>query len=468
MKKVDKIVLKAFFGPFFITLAVVIFIFLMQYLIKYFEDFVGKGLGIEVYGQLIFYFSINVIPVSLPLAILISTLITYGNLGEHSELTAIKGAGISLLRTLRPICLFSLFMCLAAFFINNNVVPKANLHAFSLLYDVKKKKPSLEFKEGAFYNGIPKYSIKVEKKTNEGKILKDVMIYDHTANKGNTDLILAKSGKMSSFYNNKYLKLELFNGNSYSEIKEQKKQEQFVRSRFDSSQIIFDLSSFDLKRTKKELFKGNKIMRNVSELSHDIDSLEHKKNSLKHKVLHNSKPFYSYVFKDIDIPDSVMQAIAMPATQTTGEKKEILKYATNTARSIKNFIGSYEKRILKNERETNEFAIEFHKKFAQSFACLVMFLIGAPLGAIIKKGGLGVPVLISIIFFIIYYILSTLSEKWAKQDMIPVDWGMWLSNITLLVFGLFFLYQAKSDSRILESDFFVTIWDRLKQKFKKK
>src|SRR6188768_932723 len=251
MKKIDKLVLGAFLGPFTMTFLVVVFILLTQHMLKYFEDISGKGLGGDVIGQLLFYFAIFMTPVALPLAVLLSSLIAFGNLGEHFELTAIKSAGVSLVRTLRPIFIFVLFLTLVAFYANNNLVPKAALEAYSLLYDIKQKKPALDLREGAFYNGINDISIKVDKKfPDDDAALKTVMVYDHRKNDGNRDVTVADSGRMYTILNERYLKFELFNGYNYQEGanserelagQKNRKVESLSRSKFTKTQVVFDL-----------------------------------------------------------------------------------------------------------------------------------------------------------------------------------------------------------------------------------
>jgi lipopolysaccharide export system permease protein len=472
MKKIDKLILKAFAGPFVLTFFVCVFIFLLQYLIKYFPDLIGKGLGIEVFAQLFFYFSINVTPLALPLAILISSLIAYGNLGEHFELTALKSAGISLVRTQVPIFIFAILLCIIAFFISNNIVPKANLKAFSLLYDVKQKKPTLDFKEGTFYNGLPGYSIKVGKKFADEKTMKDVVIYNHTAGRGNVEVILADSAKMSSMMNDRYLVMELFKGNSYSEVFDEKKpsMQQFVRNNFTKSKFIFSLESFDMQRTQEQLFSNHRIMRNVNELHHDADSIKAQIDTIAKQTKNSIQPFYSYLFfKSIDSTKIIEPYVKkIDYEKDPALKTRVLQYATNNARTIKAFLGSQKDRIDFYKTDANNFNIEFYRKFTFSFACLVMFLIGAPLGSIIKKGGLGVPILVSISFFIFYYIFSIVAEKWAKEGLINLALGMWFTNLLFLPIGLFFLRQARNDSRLFETDYFAVIFDKLKQKFIRK
>src|SRR5688572_10175036 len=284
MKKIDKLVLGAFLGPFTMTFLVVVFILLTQHMLKYFDDIIGKGLGGDVIGQLLFYFAIFMTPIALPLAVLLSSLIAFGNLGEHFELTAVKSAGISLVRALLPIFFFVLGLTIVAFYVNNNLVPNAALEAYSLLYDIKQKKPALDLSEGTFYDGIPDMSIKVNKKYPDGITIGDVIIYDHRKHDGNREVTVADSGKMYTILNERYLKLELFRGYNYIEGASSDQEvagrpksgqsETFSRTKFSKTQVVFDLSSFALERTDKKWFQGNRIMRNLGELQSDMDSID--------------------------------------------------------------------------------------------------------------------------------------------------------------------------------------------------
>lgn len=467
MKKLDKLILKAFFGPFILTFAVVEFILLTQYMLKYLDELVGKDLGAEVFGELLFYFSINMAPVALPLAVLLSSLMTFGTLGEHHELTAIKTSGITLTRVLRPVFIVVALITIGAFYFNNFVVPKANLKAYSLLWDIRQKKPAMNFKEGAFYNGIPGYSIKVNKKMNDGQTLGDVMIYDHSKGGSNTTVILADSGEMYMAHNDNYLVLELFRGNTYvaqGNASFRNSNDQFVRQQFDISKIILSMASFNLDRTREELFSDNKMMKNIDQLTVVTDSLRrHSKREVSFYAP-NVDPFYSYFKADTGqvkngfrlLDKSLDKELAAPT-------ESVLSLATNKARNVKSFTSSYLERIKNTVREANNYEIEIWKKYTQSAAILIMFLIGAPLGAIIKKGGLGVPVLISIIFFILMYVMAILGEKWAREGLVSVGAGLWAGNFILLPIGLFFLYQARNDSSLLEVDFWRKLMARLRR-----
>jgi len=558
MKKIDKLVLLAFTGPFVLTFLVVVFILLTQHMLKYFDDLVGKDLGIEVFGQLLFHFAVFMTPVAMPLAVLLSSLITFGNLGEHFELTAIKSAGISLQRILLPIFLMVLMLTGAAFYINNNLVPKSALEAYSLLYDIRQKKPALDLKEGAFYNGIPDISIKVDKKFPDGVTLKNLTIYDHRKGDGNKEVIKADSGKMTTILNERYLKLELFNGYNYSEGTSSNAElsggkassESITKSKFDRSQIIMDLSSFAFDRTDKKWFQGNRLMRNLKELDGDIDSLNNQLLGQLSNIYYNRNTFFSFHMREdsISMPKTVydekLRKDSLSRVGTTvkndplftsdspppaqrriktlaniteeviiikeGETEKVImasnikrmnpdfdfskldsaaksrfnslidslmlvnkaqhinSLATNNARQAKQFIYNQNLTLDNYNREINIFKIQWHKILANSAACIVMFLIGAPLGAIIKKGGLGVPVLVSITFFIIFYLLSNQGEKWARQDAMSPLLGIWAADLILLPIGLFFLRQARLDARLFDSDYYNIAWDKLKMWFNRK
>jgi len=458
MKKLDKLILKSFLGPFVLTFAVVEFILLTQYMLKYLDDLVGKDLGINVIAQLLGYFSVNMVPVAMPLAVLISSLMTFGNLGEHHELTAIKTSGISLPRILRPVFFVAVLLSIGAFFFNEKVVPKANLKAYSLLWDIRQKKPSLDIKEKVFYNGIPGYSIKVEEKDEEGTKLKGIMIYDHTNGQGNTNVILADSGKMYMKFDEQFLALDLFNGQIFAEEKQNSFSNTaanagFIRQRFKNNNLLFNLASFNLDRTREELFKGSKMMLNIKELQNVTDSL---RNQLAVNRKLNStlvSSYYSYF-----PADSIRRAKAPQETKFAEKElpevsRDIYAVAANKARNIRSFTTANADKFKTTYREANNYEIEIYKKYTQSVACLMMFLIGAPLGAIIRKGGLGMPVIISISFFIIYYVLTISGEKYGREGILLVPVGMWAANAILLPIGLFFLYQARNDSNLLDFSF---------------
>lgn len=518
MKKIDKLILTSFLGPFILTFLVVVFILLNIHMLKYFDDIIGKDLGWDVIGQLLFYFAIFNTPVALPLAVLLSSLITFGNLGEHFELTAIKSLGISLLRSLLPIFVFVLFVTGGAFIVGNYMVPKAALEAYSLLYDIKQKKPALDLRQGAFYNAIPDISIKVNEKKPEEGILKGIIIYDHRGRTGNKEVTVADSGRMYTFLNDQYLKLELFNGYNYIEgagsgtdiSSGQNKEETFRKTKFSKTQIVFDLSSFGLNRTDKKWFQSNRIMRNMNQLEYDMDSVNTEIHTQQLSIYITSNQVFNYHLKKDTIVwpkeikdlkrkrDSVALSKNKGQVQQTNQIVDIVRkswesdilisddirtvsdsifklpfsqgeisIATNQVRTIKSQLFNANEQIKSHADRFIEFEVQWHKILANAIACIAMFLIGAPLGSIIKKGGLGVPVLVSILFFIVFYVLSLMGEKWSKQRILTVTEGMWLANMVLMLIGLLFLKQARSDARLFDADFYHVVWDKLKRRFTK-
>ncbi len=527
MKKIDKLIIGSFLGPFILTLLVVVFILLMKQMLLYFDDIIGKGLTWGELGSLMFYFSLTLMPAALPLAVLMSSLITFGNLGEHFELTAIKSLGISLTRSLLPLFITVLFITGMAFLANNYMVPKAALEAYSLLYDIKQKKPALDIRAGSFYNGIPDISIKVNKKFNDGITLKEVIIYDHRGRVGNKQVIVADSGKMYTILNDQYLKLELFNGYDYTEGNGSGQdeggravsEETYRKTKFSKMQVVLDLSSFGMNRTDTKWFKGNRIMRNLSELEMDMDSV---RGEISNQVISlydgTQKLLFTYHYKYDSIPlppdlarhkktrDSVLlkkakesdaakfnntynqytppgqalnHLIKRPDSITARERKisdsifaikvtrSEIANALNKARVVKSQLQNLNINTTLQRSEYIVFWVQWHKILANSIACLAMFLIGAPLGSIIKKGGLGVPVLVSILFFILYYVLDLMGVKWARQELVSVFVGVWMANAILFTIGLFFLRQARVDARLFDADFYNVVVDKLSTRLKR-
>lgn len=540
--------LQSFLGPFVLSFFVVVFILLTQHMLKYFDDIIGKDLGWDVIGQLLFYFAVFMTPSALPLGVLFASLIAFGNLGEHFELTAIKSSGVSLLRVIQPIFVFVLLLTVLAFHINNSLVPRAALEAYSLLYDIKQKKPALDLREGTFYNGIPEVSIKVDQKLPDGITLKNILIYDHRNRDGNKDVTIADSGRMFTIHNQRYLKLELFNGYNYTEGSQAGKDlasrtynpnmQALSRSRFVRSELIFDLSSFSLSRTDKKWFQGNRIMRNLRQLDGDLDSIQGEIDMQRVKFEATRSGYFANMERDVASfasPDPVQTVTAtswhrtdsaaktktsdkgnpqgfrptrraklkmlmqkadsaLQALQTVPRKEP----AGTTARTNTSVIGRIDSllstpadasvvsqaaaraRMVKSEisnaiatsevyqTEWRTYYVQWHKIWASSLACIAMFLIGAPLGAIIKKGGLGVPFIVSVFFFILYYMLSILGEKWAKTGIVPVPAGVWAADVILFGIGLLFLRQARLDARLFDADAYLVALERTRKKLGKR
>jgi len=571
MKKLDKLVLGSFLGPFLLTFLVVDFILLIVNMLKYFDEIFGKGLGFWIYAELIGYFVISISPMALPLAMLLSSLMAFGNLGEHFELTAIKGSGISLTRAMRPIAIFAVGLTFLAFLSNNYLVPKVNLKTFSLLYDIRMKTPSLDIKEGVFYSGIPNFSIKINQKLDDVR-LRDILIYNHAEGQGNLNVTMADSGRMETFNNDTYMRLTLFAGESYKESRSTRgiseAPVEFSRTAFQENVMVFDLSAFQLNRTPENQWSTNRAIKTIEEIRHGLDSLHLIVNDLKYQNFITAASIYPFftknrklnpapeiliekarfdtlrriqILKEQAIEDSmnavnrgvlsdsnssvtnfetpvengsVVVTTAQPDSGVAIQKKleakrlgfsdssatqnaqvdstafPVEKYAIkfrkepltekekalldsmfyergyisnaytlalNNARNLKNSFNVKMSQVDGQVREFRRYEIAWYQKYSQAIACFIMFLIGAPLGAIIKKGGLGMPVLISILFFILFYMLTITGEKWAKEGVTDPLLGTIFSNLCLLPFGLFFLRQARKDARLFESDFYAGI-----------
>ena len=471
MKKLDKLVLQAWIGPFILTLAVVVFILLTQTMLKYFEELVGKNLGIPVFAELLFYFSLNLLPIALPLAVLLSSLIAFGNLGEHNEITAIKTSGITLARVIAPVAVVVVFLTIGSLIFNDRVVPLANLKAYSLLYDIRQKKPALDIKPGIFYNGLPGYSVKANRKGADGKSLGQILIYDHTGGRGNVSLVTADTGQMYTMYADRYLVLDLRNGRSYSELLDNDPRgHQFVRNAFKRTKFVFSLASFDLNRTKVELFSQNRMMRNLSELKSDIDSIRREEKQIGNSVSMNTRSYFYYLFRNaVSMPPQAPnmgagQAVSHSLPLNDSLNRTAISLALTQVRNIRSFTTGYTERYNNVRHDVNIFTVARVEKFTQSLAVFVLFLIGAPLGAIIRKGGLGVPVLISIVFFVLYYILSLSGTKWAKEGVANINLSMWYANVVLALVGLFFVNQARRDAALFDLDFYRRLFSRKEKK----
>jgi lipopolysaccharide export system permease protein len=433
------------------------FVFFMMFIFKYIDDFVGKGLDFSILFELFFYFSLTTIPMALPLAILLSSLMTFGNMGEHFELTALKSAGMSLQRIMFPLTITNIIISIAAFFFSNSILPFTNLKAGALLYDVRSSKPSLMFKDGVFNNSIYGFSIRINKKGKDGNTLNGILIYDHREMVGNNIVLYAKSGTMTETSDKSFLILKLYDGGSYKEVLNGNNNSQthpLIRDKFKERIIRFDLSEFKMTRTKEELFKMNSQMLNIYQLNQIVDSLETKK--AKRSV------FFNQQLKDIYYP--IVSRIPIDKNTHKKETKNtitfsnlpkatqlnIIESATNIARSSKIFVESTIADLKNDNYVEVRYNAEWHRKFTLSIACLVLFFIGAPLGAIIRKGGLGMPVVISIIFFIVFHILSITGEKLANEGTVDSFVGMWMATLILLPIGVFLTYKATVDSALFD------------------
>ena len=425
-----------------------------------------------IIGKLMVYVSITIVPLALPLSILLSSIMTFGNMAEHFEITACKSAGMSLQRIMRPLIVTAILICITAFYFSNIILPMANLKMNALLYDVRQQKPALYIKEGVFYNGIDGYSIKIGEKDSDGKTLHNIMIYDHRENRGNTNLIMAESGSMVMSQDERYLILTLLNGTSYEERQSSpgKNNRPLMRSEFEEQVVRFDLSSFKMTRTNEQLFKDNYQMLNLSQLTSAADSIERRLDQKKEDLFHRAKINYSI------LPDSASKTLTQhePSLKEDNfilnfpmEKRAmIINSALLSARNMKSITDDIIIDLDGKSRVLAKHRIEWHRKFTLSFACLILFFIGAPLGAIIRKGGLGLPVVVSIVLFVCYHVISISAEKFAREGVISPFEGMWMSSFVLLPVGIFLTYKATTDSALFDKDAYFRFFKKFSRKTK--
>lgn len=482
----------SYIGPFLMTFFIAVFVLFMQFVWKYVDDLIGKGLETHTLVELFSYAALSMFPLALPLAILLSSLMTFGNLGEQFELVALKSSGLSLLKIMSPLIIVAFLTSVGAFFFSNNMLPFINLKMRSLIYDIQQKKPALKIKEGVFYNGIEGYTIRIDTKESDGVTCHGIMIHDHTQNAGNNKVITAESGKLEMTSDKKFLIMQLFNGTSYEEIVDSKNESYhpLMRSKFKEQTVRFDLSGFRLVRTEEELFKSSYEMLNIRQIADAIDSMEihkvekkltFKKNfsdMLSEKELiqaKNDTPYKtaSYSSKEDSLrkhfgrgkfgmhaPVNISAGVRDPQV----EKKRMIEMAQSTARSKKYYIDSLLSELENYDGPILRMEVERHKKFTLSLACLVLFFIGAPLGAIIRKGGLGMPVVVSVFIFILFWVISITGEKMCDEQVLPPYIGMWIATAVTLPVGIFLTRKATSDSALLDTDSYLRPFQKLFRK----
>jgi len=444
MKRLHLFLIKAFIGSFVATFFIAIFLLLMQFLWKYIDDLVGKGLEFTQIAELIFYASARFVPVALPIAMLLSSVMVIGKLGENYELAALKASGISLIRILFPLTIFVIIISYSSFLFSNYVMPIANLKNGSMIYDIQKKKPALNIKEGIFYKDIEGFSIKVNKKDADGKTLKNIIIYDHTANNGNDKVIIAESGVMQLTKDEKFLELILYNGHSYIDIAKnnRKAKKPYRTTHFKEDLIRFNLSSFSTMKNSENLYKGHYAMLSNTQLAIAIDSLNLKFEDRKKTFTINIIDKYN--------SKSEMDSLIVLDNFSLLKQKQQFDIAINKLRTIKSIVKSNMDDLKYRKIIITKHEIEWHRKISLAVACLLLFFVGSSMGAIIRKGGFGLPVLISVFFFIVYHVLSIIGEKSAKDLSMHAYEGIWLANIVFLPIALFLVYKAKNDSQLFD------------------
>ena len=412
----------------------------MQFLWKYVDDLVGKGLDVLQIFQLMFFASARFVPLSLPLAVLISSLMYYGSLGETNQINAFKTSGISFLRFSLPIFLFSILIAVSSYLFSNHILPYANLKNASMIYSIQKKKPALNIREGIFYDEINGYKIKIGKKLSDNKSLEDIIIYTNNTS-DNSTVIVAERGTMSIDESNNLLEFNLINGHSYNELSilDQKNNEH-RKLKFEQNKLIIDLSSFNFMKNTESLYKGHYAMLKNNEILSAIDSLievkESKIKKFRLDILQNFTP----VQKKLDSEKIVNSNL---------NKKRIFNTAINKSQAILSNTQSINDELDFRNTIITKHRIEFLRKFSLAFACIIMFALGSSIGSIINKGGFGYPILASSLLFIIYYIISIIGEKSAKELTIDTYFGMWLSNLIFIPISLIAFIAANNEIRFV-------------------
>lgn len=503
IKRLYLFILQSFLPLFAMTFFIVLFIVLMQFLWKNIDDLVGKGLEISVIAELFFYAALSLVPMALPLAILLASLMTFGNLGEKFELTAMKASGVSLLKVMSPLIVFITLVSIAAFFFQNDVLPRAQVKMYTLLFSAKQKSPEMEIPEGVFYSNIPGYNLFVKEKNRETGVLHEVIIYDVSHGGDNSTILVADSGRLSFTPDKRYLYLHLFNGQQFENLREQKSMDKnvpFRREEFAEKEVLIPFDA-NFSRMDESAMRKQYVGKNVKELTQSIDSLGQRLDSLGAvygaELKRSAFPKLINYEPKMDIPagritpgsgyngalpatpamaqvqdsksltasdsvavtpvkiDTLITALSIPARESVFNAASNLAQQQVSEMQFKSISIHDDKRILRRHE------IELLKKFTLSVACLVFFFIGAPLGAIIRKGGLGTPLVISVFLFLVYYIIDNTGDKMARDGRWIVWCGIWLSTFVLSPLGIYFTYKAMNDSSVFDADRYKALFRKL-------
>ena len=465
VKKLDILILRSFAGPFFATFLISLFVLTMQFFWLYIDDLVGKGLDIPTLAYLTGLVAIVWVPLALPLALLLSSIMTFGNLGETFELVAIKSAGIPLTRFMQPLFIVTIFLTGIAFLFANNIIPVANLKLNAIKYDIIVKKPAFDIKEGVFYDKIEGYVIKIGKKDEDDSTIHNVIIYERNFNLQD-NFMVAESGVMRITPDQRFMEFELHNGWNYEENGNRyTTNTEFIRLGFKSYKKEFDLSSFKLNKTEDSLFKYDPKMLSVRQLNMAIDSLGDVNSIFYNRTKNELSPYLPYAgFEDSTWPAAKKitgkKVKSFDALVPDSIKSLVFDRAISSINSSKSAIDLMAADFTNKSEMIRKHWIEWNKKFSLSFACIVLFMIGAPLGSIIRKGGLGTPLIFAIAFFVVFNMLNTFGEKFAKTGETTVFTGMWLSALVLIPFGVFLIYKAMRDSQLFNKEFYFRLFKK--------
>ncbi len=507
MKQLDKLLIKSFLPPFVVNFLIALFVFIMQTLWLYIDEIMGKGAGLLLLAELIFYLSIRLVPTVLTLAVLIASVMTMGNLAEHYELNSFKSAGVPLLRVMRPLFIFCFGVAIFSFFCSDYFIPKANLKFTSRMYDIRKQKPTLSLEEGIFNSDFAGFVMRIGKKNSDNKTIENVLIYDHTGeDKTKTNQILAKSGEMYTTADRQFMIMNLKDGRQYQEVmpssKNNKKSYPFVRTSFKEWNKVFDLGQFEMGRSDENLFKNLQSVQRTTQLLQQVDSINQKIEDQNTELSSQAKGFYRYLaiskVKNVT-SDSVLKSpnvatnfpaprgeippkfrdfgdsalLAKPFTTLEDlissmpvyEQKQLFGRAASQARSGKSLAISTIESKDRLKKDLVKFQFELHTKFTWAFVCLLFLFIGAPMGAIVRKGGFGYPILISISFFMLFFMLTVMGKRLADSLAMNVILAAWLPCLVLLPVSIILTIKGMNDSPLFD---FAGIFQKIKNIYKNK
>lgn len=457
MKKLDKLILKSYLGPLGLTFSISMFVLLLQFLWAKIVVLVGKGLDAFTIFKLLCYACATLVPMALPLSILLASIMTMGNFGERYELVSMKSAGISLWRILRPLIIVSFLLSIVAFYFSNNIMPDANMKVKLMVYEIKTKKPALNIRPNEFYYDINSYVIRIGAKAKDGKSLKNIIIYDHSKDQGNISVTKSDSGLMYSTDNGNTLIFRLFSGESFNESIEGGDyfKRPLTRIDFKEQVIRFDVSDFSIQKVDKDRYKTDFRVLNLSQLRTNMNALNNENKIFNQSIINNiflnSNPFPKSKHNN-NITYNFYNDYKNLSLENKQTVDKVSKLISNQNSSDYVYLQSKNK---VDSELIRRHEIEFYRKFTLSAACFILFFIGAPLGAIIRKGGLGLPVVVSIIAFIIYYMIGTLGEMSARSGSISTLFGMWLSSLIFLPIGLFLTLKATSDAKMFSGEIWI-------------
>ena len=461
MKKLDQFILKSFIGPFVAILLVVIFILMMQFLWLYIDELVGKGLSFKVILEFLGWGSITLIPLSLPLATLLASMMTLGTLGENNELLAIKAAGISLKRVLVPLICASAVISVGAFFISNDLIPVAYNKIFTLRDDIGRTKEEIKIPTGTFYDGIDGYVLRVDSRNDDTGMMYGVMVYNHTGKKGNTSLTLADSAMMKMTEDKKALTFTLFSGGNYEETNTRKFRDttlQLQKIDFQKQSLVIPLENYAFQKSEDTRFDDEVKSMNLKQLEHSQDSIgglagTTRQDQLKTLTKDRTIRFNSQL--DTAKKTSITSGFDYAAIEKEFDIDDEIKFRQQALNSVNEYIST----LTTFSRETYHYNfllrridVEILKKFALAIACFIFFFIGAPLGALIRKGGLGTPAIISVLFFVLYWVIDITGTKLANDGAVSAGMGVFISSYVLFPLGMFLTYKAINDSSILNME----------------